>query len=294
MALGVSRAEPAIDFARDIRSLLTAHCYDCHGPEKAKSGLRLTTRASAFAGGDSGEPVIVPGQSSQSAMIQRLTSTDEEEMMPQKGDRLAPDEVALLARWIDTGAEWPDEAPHWAYMKPVRPPVPSSQHADARPLNPIDHFILARLAAEGLAPAPPADKARWLRRVSLDLIGLPPTPAEVDTFLAETGEEAFARAVDRLLASPHYGERWARPGRDHHKEAFTMWLAGGGAKPGVTFGRTDDFGYGVVENPVHVHDLNATLLHLLGLDHERLTYRYQGRDFRLTDVHGRIVHDLLA
>ena len=85
-----------------------------------------------------------------------------------------------------------------------------------------------------------------------------------------------------------------KPGRDHHKDAFTLWMAGGGVKPGITHGRTDDFGFGVVEDPVHVHDLNATVLHLLGLDHERLTYRYQGREFRLTDVHGRVVREILA
>ena len=232
------RAAPApakVDFARDIQPILANRCYDCHGLEKAKGGLRLTSRGHALKGGESGEPVLVAGQSARSPLIQRVTATDEDDVMPQKGDRLTAAQIDLLKRWIDEGAEWPENVRHWAYVKPVRPRVPviggagspsrpglkvdsppgTQAGSESRPhRNPIDAFIRARLAQEGLAPAPAADKPRWLRRVSLDLVGLPPTPGEIDAFLADTSAEAYERVVDRLLASPHYGERWARPWLD--------------------------------------------------------------------------------
>ncbi len=206
-----------IDFARDIRPILANRCYDCHGDEKPKGGLQLTTRAHALRGGESGEPALVAGQGAKSVLIQRLTTTDDDDVMPQKGERLAAREIALLRDWIDQGAVWPENVKHWAYEKPVRPALPAlPDQITARdaPRNAIDHFVFARLAAEGLTPSPATDKARWLRRVSLDLTGLPPSPAELATFLADHGEAAFERVVDRLLASPHYGERWARPWLD--------------------------------------------------------------------------------
>ena len=211
-------AEAPVDFARDIQPLLASRCYDCHGPEKAKGGLHLTTLKNALRGGESGEPTFIAGASARSLLIKRVTTLDEDDVMPQKSERLAPAEVALLRRWIDEGAVWPENLKHWAYVKPVRPPLPAlaSTAPAARPLNPIDHFVFARLEKEGLAPAPAVDAARWLRRVSLDLVGLPPSPHDVAAFLADApaGEPAYARVVDRLLASPHYGERWARPWLD--------------------------------------------------------------------------------
>ena len=211
-------AEAPVDFARDIQPLLASRCYDCHGPEKAKGGLHLTTLKNALRGGESGEPTFIAGASARSLLIKRVTTLDEDDVMPQKSERLAPAEVALLRRWIDEGAVWPENLKHWAYVKPVRPPLPvlASTAPAARPLNPIDHFVFARLEKEGLAPAPAVDPARWLRRVSLDLVGLPPSPHDVAAFLADSpaGEPAYARVVDRLLASPHYGERWARPWLD--------------------------------------------------------------------------------
>jgi len=207
-------APPAVDFAREIQPILAGKCYDCHGAEKPKGGLRLTSRASALRGGESGEPAFVAGASARSQLIQRITTTDENDVMPQKGAPLKPSEVALLRRWIDEGADWPDNLTHWAYVKPIRTAVPSVRDPQARIINPIDAFVLARLEQEGLKASPPADQPRWLRRVSLDLIGLPPTPAEVDAFLADTRDGARERVVDRLLASPHYGERWARPWLD--------------------------------------------------------------------------------
>jgi len=211
-------AEAPVDFARDIQPLLASRCYDCHGPEKAKGGLHLTTLKNALRGGESGEPSFIAGASARSLLIKRVTTLDEDDVMPQKSERLAPAEVALLRRWIDEGAVWPENLKHWAYVKPVRPPLPAlaSTAPAARPLNPIDRFVFARLEKEGLAPAPAVDAARWLRRVSLDLVGLPPSPHDVAAFLADApaGEPAYARVVDRLLASPHYGERWARPWLD--------------------------------------------------------------------------------
>ena len=211
-------AEAPVDFARDIQPLLASRCYDCHGPEKAKGGLHLTTLKNALRGGESGEPTFIAGASARSLLIKRVTTLDEDDVMPQKSERLAPAEVALLRRWIDEGAVWPENLKHWAYVKPVRPPLPAlaSTAPAARPLNPIDRFVFARLEKEGLAPAQAVDPARWLRRVSLDLVGLPPSPHDVAAFLADSpaGEPAYARVVDRLLASPHYGERWARPWLD--------------------------------------------------------------------------------
>jgi hypothetical protein len=207
-------ARSQLDFARDIQPILASHCYDCHGTQKAKGELRLTSLAHALKGGESGEPAVVPGQGAKSALIHRVTTEDENDVMPQKGDRLSAAQVALLRRWIDEGAVWPENVKHWAYVKPVRPPLPALARSTVTPRNAIDHFILARLESEGLGPSPETDKARWLRRVSLDLIGLPPSPEDVAAFVADKRESAFADVVDRLLASPQYGERWARPWLD--------------------------------------------------------------------------------
>lgn len=217
-AASVTAAPAAVDFARDIQPILAQRCYDCHGAEKPKGGLRLTSRKDTLAGGESGNPALVVGQSAKSLLIQRVVTEDENDVMPQKGERLTPAEIAKLKQWIDEGATWPDDIKHWAYVKPARSAVPTlsvSQLStlDSQPPNPLDAFVLARLPA-ALRPSPPADKPRWLRRVSLDLIGLPPTPAELAAFLADTSPQAHERVVDRLLASPRYGERWARPWLD--------------------------------------------------------------------------------
>ena len=217
VALAPTWAAP-VDFARDIRPLLAGRCYDCHGREEAKGGFSLAAREAALRGGKSGVPALVAGSAEKSEIYQRVVSPHEDEVMPQKGDRLKPAEVALLKRWIDEGAVWPDDVKHWAYVAPTRPPLPAVAEGRAKagqgPANPIDTFVFAKLAQEGLAPSPEADRARWLRRVSLDLIGLPPSLAEVAAFEADTAPGAHERVVDRLLASPHYGERWARPWLD--------------------------------------------------------------------------------
>ena len=207
-------AATPIDFARDIQPILAARCYDCHGLENPKAGLRLTSLQDALTGGESGDPALIPRNSASSTLIQRLLTEDENDVMPQKADRLPAGEISLLQRWIDEGALWPENQKHWAYIKPVRPALPELADATRVVRNPIDRFVLARLEKQGLAPSPDAGRARWLRRVSLDLVGLPPTPETLAAFLADPGDAAYERVVDRLLASPQYGERWARPWLD--------------------------------------------------------------------------------
>jgi hypothetical protein len=202
------------DFARDVEPLLKAHCLKCHGATKPKGQLRLDARGPALKGGLSGH-AIVPGKSAESLFIKLLISTDPDERMPAKADALPPEKIALLRRWIDEGAVWPEDGKvetkkHWAYVKPVRPAPPREDVA------PIDAFLLARLGT--LKPAPEAPRETLIRRVSLDLTGLPPSVEEVDAFLAD-GD--YGKLVDRLLASPHYGERWARPWLDLARYADT-------------------------------------------------------------------------
>jgi hypothetical protein len=214
---GASATAQRIDFARDIRPLLAGKCYDCHGLEDAKGGLTLSARDATLRGGKSGLPALVPGSAEQSELFQRVISPHDDEVMPQKGDRLKPAEIALLKRWIDEGAVWPDNLKHWAYVAPVRPALPAIENRGSKNENPIDAFVFARLAQEKLVPSPAADPERLIRRLSFDLIGLPPTPAEVSAFVADSirnPESAIRHQVDRLLASPHYGERWARPWLD--------------------------------------------------------------------------------
>jgi hypothetical protein len=211
------------DWKRDVQPIFQARCTRCHGAEQQRSQLRLDSRTGALRGGMSGA-VVIPGDSRGSALFQRITGVLQPSM-PFEGSPLPPEEIARIQAWIDAGApgaadvEPPDKR-HWAYRKPVRPEPPAV--ADAAWIrNPIDRFVLARLEREGLAPAPEADPETLIRRVSLDLVGLPPTLAEVDAFLADTGPDAYEKVVDRLLASPHYGERWARPWLDLARYADT-------------------------------------------------------------------------
>lgn len=207
-------AEPrpgaSVDFNRNVRPLLSENCFACHGPdpEKRKSGLRLDIRDQAIKATKSRAVAIVPGHPEQSEMIKRLTSDDpDEKMPPAKAHKVVTaGQIEVLKKWIEQGAKYEG---HWAFTPPVRPALPQVKNAGwAR--NPIDAFVLARLEREGLSPAAEADKVTLLRRLSLDLIGLPPTIAEVDAFLADSSPEAYEKQVDRLLASPHYGERWGR------------------------------------------------------------------------------------
>ncbi len=212
-----------VDFVKDIQPIFRANCYACHGPEKQKGHFRLDVKASALAGGD--EVDILPGKSAQSPLIINVAYLDENAQMPppKNGKKLSDEQIGLLRAWIDQGAVWPDGAndgkqkdprDHWAFKKPVRPMLQHGVHNANWPHNDIDAFVLERLEQEGLSPSPEAEKAVLLRRVSLDLIGLPPTLEEIAAFEADTSPFAYEKVVDRLLANPHYGERWARPWLD--------------------------------------------------------------------------------
>jgi uncharacterized protein DUF1549/cytochrome c len=197
-----------ISFNRDIRPILSDHCFQCHGPDAAqrKAELRFDTEAGASAD-LGGHQAIVPGDPQASELVRRITAADPEERMPPADFKrpLSADEIAMLQKWIAEGAKWQG---HWSFVPPVRPKPPAARDA-AWPRGAIDAFVLARLEAEGLSPSPEADKTTLLRRASFDLTGLPPAPAEVDAFLADESPGAYERAVDRLLASPRYGERMA-------------------------------------------------------------------------------------
>jgi hypothetical protein len=198
-----------VNFDRDIQPLLV-RCVHCHGSGKAKAGLRLDSREAATALLKSGNHALTPGQPDKSELLNRVLSSDVSGRMPPKGEPLSRRQVEQLRRWIADGAVWP---PHWAYRPLTKAPVPRDPAGLAGTgwaQTPIDHFILAKLAEWKLTPAPPADKRTLLRRVYLDLIGLPPTPAEYDAFLRDEAPDVYERVVDRLLASPHYGERQAR------------------------------------------------------------------------------------
>jgi len=196
-----------INFSREILPLLSDNCFTCHGPDEQarKARLRLDTREGALGKGKSGELAIVPKDSGGSEVIRRLTANDPDEMMPplKSNRRLSSAQVELIRRWIDQGAPW---GRHWAYEPPVRPPVPAIRSAIR---NPIDAFIQEQLAREGLNSSPEAPRATLIRRVTLDLTGLPPTPEEVSAFLRDTSPDAYEHLVDRLLCSPRYGERMA-------------------------------------------------------------------------------------
>ncbi|GAC1469213.1 MAG: PSD1 and planctomycete cytochrome C domain-containing protein [Isosphaeraceae bacterium] len=204
-----------VDYVREVKPLLARHCVACHGAKKPRSGLRLDTAASALKGGKSG-PLVVPGSSRESLLIDTLTGEGDHERMPLKRPPLSETEINTLRAWIDQGAHAPvDEEPspgeptHWAFVPP-RPPVIPAVSDPAWPANPIDNFIRARLDRERITPSDDADRATLIRRVSLDLTGLPPTPSEVAAFLADRRPNAYEQLVDRLLASPQRGERWAR------------------------------------------------------------------------------------
>ena len=222
-----------VDFAREIRPIFEKSCTICHGAKSQKGGLRLDRKADAFAGGDSGE-VIEPGKGAESRLVRYVSGAEADHVMPPQKkktavdyrERLSADEIAKIRAWIDQGASWPDEAKkaeasdHWAFRKPVRPMVPSVKNAEWVK-NPIDAFVMEKLEKEGLTPSTEADRVALIRRLSLDLIGLPPTIAEVDAFKNDARPDAYEKLVDRLLASPHFGERWTRRWLDKARYADT-------------------------------------------------------------------------
>jgi mono/diheme cytochrome c family protein len=215
LMFAANTAAAPIDFSRDIQPILSDNCYHCHGPDASsrKSGLRLDRHAEALAGGKSGLATIVAGKPEDSELIARIFSHDSEEVMPtpDSNKTLTAAQKDLLRRWVAEGAVWGE---HWAYVAPIRPAVPTLSSPAAPIANPIDAFILARIAAEKITPSPAADRTTLIRRVSFDLTGLPPTVAQTADFLNDSRPDAYARLVERLLASPHYGERWARPWLD--------------------------------------------------------------------------------
>ena len=198
-----------IDFNRDIRPIFNANCMACHGGVKQASNLSFSYREQALGHGKSGRPTVVPGNPQASELIARVSSKDPDFRMPLNAAPLSQKQIGLLRQWIKEGAQWSD---YWAFVPPKPHALPAVKKS-AWVRQPLDRFILARLEKEGLAPSPEADKPELLRRVSLDLTGLPPTPQEQVAFLADTTANAYDKQVDRLLASPRYGERWA-----------TMWL----------------------------------------------------------------------
>ena len=211
-----------VDFNFHIRAIFSDRCFKCHGPDEnaREAGLRLDTFAAATKKSKSGSPIISPANPDQSELIRRIFSTDEDEIMPPPevgGIPLTGREKQLLRKWVEQGAEFKR---HWSFEPVVKPPVPAASNA-ADSINGIDHFIQRRLADSGLVPAPEAERLTLLKRVTFDLTGLPPTPQEIDAFLADTDANAYEKVVDRLLASPRYGEHMALPWLDAARYADT-------------------------------------------------------------------------
>ncbi|QDU78536.1 Planctomycete cytochrome C [Polystyrenella longa] len=242
-AIGLSASayaeKPEINFERDIRPILENNCMYCHGNDERDGGLRFQSHQDLLLLNDSGEPAVAVGTSAESELIKRISAPDETRMPPaDTADRLSDEEIALLKRWIDSGAHWSstkEETQHWAYIKPIKANPPEVT-LNAPIQNPIDAFILSKLeqSSVSLKPASPSDPARLMRRVYLDLTGLPPTPEEVDSFLTDPSDSAYEKIVDRLLASPRYGEKWTQHWLDMARYADsngfqadqlrTMWL----------------------------------------------------------------------
>ncbi len=221
-------AQRTVDFANDIQPIFTQRCIACHGAEKRRGGLRLDRASDAQVGGDTG-PAFIPGRSDESLLIEKVAGLDPVGIMPPKGDPLDDAQIGLLRAWIDQGADWPVDPveagtksgeTHWAFRPVKRPALPEVQNR-SWPRNPIDRFVLAKFEREGLNPSPEADRFTLVRRLYLDLIGLPPSIDEVESFLADDRPDAYERLVERLLASPHYGELWGRRWLDAARYADT-------------------------------------------------------------------------
>jgi len=227
LALASGNEGDRVDFSQDVRPILSGKCFACHGPDEAgrEADLRLDQRTDAIQSG-----AITPGHPELSHLLERITTSDPRDRMPPKGAPLTPPQIEVLRNWIQEGATYEQ---HWAYMKPVQPELPAVERSDWPRSNAVDLFVQSRLEDEGLEPSPPAEPAVLLRRLSLDLIGLPPTLDEVRAFESDPSEQNYEATVDRLLDSPHFGEKWALHWLDlaryadsngyQHDDLRTMW-----------------------------------------------------------------------
>ena len=222
-------ASQQVDFNRDIRPIFNGHCITCHGGVKQAGGVSFSYREQALGKGKSGRAIVVPGNPRASELIARITSRDPEYRMPLHQQPLDQTQITLLRRWIEQGAPWEN---YWAFVPPKPQALPQVQHSGWVRQS-MDRFILARLEKAHLTPAPEADKTELLRRVSLDLTGLPPTPAEIDAFLTDVSANAYEKQVDRLLASPAYGERWASMWLDQARYGDSKGFEKDRNRPGV-------------------------------------------------------------
>ena len=224
-ATAASGAETAVRFNRDVRPIFADNCFACHGPDsnKRKAGLRLDTKEGIFEKTAKREPAVVPGQLKQSELWSRITTTNVDDRMPPEDSHkeLKPEQIAKIKEWITAGAPWQG---HWAFIKPERPKVPEVKGQKVGVRNPIDAFVLAKLQEKGLQPNKETDKRTLMRRVSLDLTGLPPRPEDLAAFLNDKSPDAYGKLVKRLLASPRYGEHRARYWLDAARYADTHGL----------------------------------------------------------------------
>ena len=244
VAVAVAQEKP-VDFVRDVRPILQGKCWECHGADKQKGALRLDSRDGLLKAGESGGAAVMPGKIEESELIRRVEAADEAERMPPDSPPLNRDQMEILRAWIKQGAKWPEgsqtavrtagavtpeDRQHWAYL-PLRSVKLPDVADSAWGRTAIDRFILTALEAKGLHPNPPASRERLIRRVYFDLIGLPPSPEEVTAFAADSAPDAYENLVDRLLASPHYGERWGRHWLDLARYSETGGLESDAERP---------------------------------------------------------------
>ncbi|MES2473578.1 MAG: DUF1549 domain-containing protein, partial [Pseudomonadota bacterium] len=222
-------AAQTVDFNRDIRPILNGNCIACHGGVKQAGGVSFSYREQALGTGKSGRPTVIPGNPRGSELMARVTSGNPETRMPLHAAPLPPEKIALLRQWIKEGASWEN---YWAFVPPKTQSLPQVRQS-SWVRQPLDRFVLARLETEKLKPSPEAAKSVLLRRVSLDLTGLPPTPEELAAFLADRSVNAYEKQVDRLLASPRYGERWASLWLDLARYGDTKGFEKDRARPGA-------------------------------------------------------------
>lgn len=203
-----NQSDSSLEFARDIRPLLANYCYRCHGPDRQEAGIRFDRRETVFRVTESGTIPVIAGDPHHSELLARITTTDASMRMPPGAPPVTPEEVLQLRQWISAGASWPEDAQHWSFVKPRAVPPPDPSEAEWS-RNPVDDFVSVRRENTGISHTAEADRATLIRRLHLDLLGLPPTPEDVDEFEADAAPDAYERLVDRLLASPHFGEKWA-------------------------------------------------------------------------------------